>query len=225
MPDFGTDKLTFTHRLLVSGIWATSLCVIAMPLGAARAEDLVINGSFDENVSNWASNNSLIDHVWDALDADGSVSSGSALVTSTYTAPNVPVPMTQCIDLSTTGFHDFEGSIYRPSGQSEEADVGFMLEWITGSCGEGGDRYGLTTLGNAEDTDSWELVEASLEPPVAAVSVIVHAWIRFSTKNEPDGAYQAYFDNIQFVPEPGAPLQSVAAALALAGLGWRRRRC
>lgn len=193
------------------------VCAISFPLSAARSEDLVVNGGFDENVASWVNSQAFLEVGWGPSDVKGSPLSGSALVTSTDSRTGVTVGMTQCMNLSSTDFHDFTGWIYRPSGQSEEARVGFLLDWRTDVCGSG-IRIRITYLEHASSTDTWELIEGSVEPPVDAFSVLIHAYILFSAKNESGGAYQTYFDNIKFVPEPSLSTQSFVAALTLVAL-------
>ncbi len=210
------------HRIWSRRPWAIAICVIALPLGTARSEDLVVNGSFDEGVANWVRNSDLIEYTWDSFDAAGSSSSGSALVTSTEEWLRVAVGITQCMNLPSATFYHFAGEIYRPSGQSEDARVGFGVEWRTGTCSDGS-RHLIVFPENAKEVDTWEPIEASFERPEAAGSAVIHAWINFAAKNEPTGAYQAYFDNIEFVPEPSVGMQYLAASLTLLAFAWYRR--
>ena len=95
----------------------------------AQAENLVVNGEFDEDVVGWSTSSISVEGVWASLDFDGSGSSGSVLVTSTLEQLRVSVGVTQCVDFEPGQTLEFSGALYVPSGQSEAASVGYIMDW------------------------------------------------------------------------------------------------
>lgn len=195
------------------------LCLIAIVAGRDAEAQLVDNGEFDQDVTGWGINSNLVQPDWDPLDFEGSLESGSALVTSTETRLNTAVGITQCILLPAAAPLDFHGAIFVPSAQSEAATVGYSFDWRTGDCGA---RVSLEIAGNAVGADMWETVEAIAMPPPDANSLVIVARITFATKNDPDGPFQAHFDAIR-LPEPHCAAGVIAAVGALGCLAPRRR--
>ena len=151
---------------------------------------------------------------------NASASLGESLK-SAETRLRTAVGLSQCVPLPAVDRLEFSGAVYVPSGQSEEAVVGYTLDWQ-----EGGDCNGRISLGfvpSAEGTDAWEILEETFEPPIGAGSVGILGRITFEAKNDPDGAFQAYFDSIRLVPEPSTALLHASALLVLAALAVGRK--
>jgi hypothetical protein len=183
--------------------WILALAVAIagmLPVGRSLAAELVQNGEFDQNTLEWGFNSNLVEFAWDPLDVDNAATSGSVRVTSTETRLNVAVGITQCLVLPPGELFDFSGAVYVPSAQSETATVGYTLDWRAGDCGS---RIELGLVGNAMETDAWELLESTVTPPDGAGSVSIVARITFAAKNDPDGAFTAHFDAVR-LPEPSA---------------------
>lgn len=199
----------------LAGMMVAFLLVATSPASPALADNVVPNAEFDENLQGWNTPANAVDAVWDPRDVDDSGASGSALVTSAETMLRTAVGLSQCVPLPAVDLLEFSGAVYVPSGQSEEAVVGYIMDWQEGDCNG---RISLGFVPSAEGTDAWEILEQTFEPPIGAGSVNILGYIRFEAKNDPDGAFQAYFDSIRLVPEPSTALLRASALLVLAAL-------
>ncbi len=202
---------------------ASYLVVItAMALAApvVHAENLVVNGEFNQDLAGWSTESASVEGVWAALDFDGSMDSGSVLVTSVESRTGISVGVTQCVEIPPGQPLEFSGALYVPSGQSEEASVGYIMDWREGREGTGcGARVSLIGVNPESGVfDEWVFLEETLEPPEGAESVVIIGRINFAAKNDPNGAFDTYFDAVA-LPEPAN-----AGLLALGVLAWRARK-
>ncbi len=204
----------------LAGTMVAFLLVATSPASPALADNVVPNAEFDVNLQGWNTPAIAVDAVWDPRDVDDSGASGSALVTSAETRLRTAVGLSQCVPLPAVDLLEFSGAVYVPSGQSEEAVVGYVMDWQEGDCNG---RISLGLVPNAEGTDAWEILEETFEPPIGAGSVNILGFINFAAKNDPDGAFQAHFDSIRLVPEPSTALLHASALLVLAALAVGRR--
>jgi hypothetical protein len=169
---------------------ATAAFVLASdPLHAAT---LVRNGSFNRDVSDWPAEDSSAQVTWSLLDANGSTSSGSALVANVSTGPSNGIGIHQCLSgpgIVPGATYTYGGKVRIPAGQARTGFVMFGLRWYTSpDCS-----------GNAEDQprvdtrtlDTWVSLQDVSVAPAGAQSVEVLA---FPSKVEAGEELHALFD-------------------------------
>lgn len=188
--------------------------VICQP-GVVFAQSLT-NGTFDGNVDGWpAGDKSTV--VWDPLDAGGSPTSGSALVTNiSDTAGDASGPE-QCVDGVVEGkMYRVGADIFVPEGQAETGSANLLLRWYDEGCAGYGSQTGpfVASRGiGTSDAGAWLTVGAVAAAPPGTQS----AHIRLSVRQTgTSGTLTSHFDNVSFEPM-GRELSFVPAAGYAAG--------
>lgn len=168
---------------------------VVFPASFALGQNLVLNPDFDTDVAEWTPSYQAT-LGWDPLDADGDLSSGSALVTCTADSPNDSNGAYQCIaGLSGDVFYHFAADILTPSGQSETGHAHLLVQWYsepdcTGQLGV------FSTYGFPSTTADVWLTDHGVD---LAPSGTQTARLRLSVwKNEAGGTLDAHFDNVVF---------------------------
>jgi hypothetical protein len=199
-----------------------SALAIALWLGAAAgAQNLVVNGSFDSNVSGWSTvpNDPEIGIAWSPLDPDDPTASGSIEVTSTVDNGGVNGP-SQCVDATSASplRLSMEGLVPTQLIEYLYADP-IVRYFDTPSC-SGNQLSSEFPIGLVAMGEGWQQIGGPLVPPPATQSIrivlgigkpVFVAW-----------PATVYYDEV-YLPEP-ALLASTATALAgLASLARRRR--
>ena len=206
------------RRTRVSFLLAAGL-VLAGPAGAQDV-DLLVNGSFDEDLAGWnAFASGTSSASWNALDVGGSASSGSFRAEMVYLGLGNPnnVNLNQCLNVVAAASYAFGASIRQQAGGGEGGAF-VRVSWFE-DPGCGGDNVNTNDASIFLIDDTWRLAELTNVWSGSARSA------RFTLVNlsqDVSAPYVAFFDDAFFVPEPGAASAAAAALAALAGLRLRR---
>lgn len=178
-------------------------CVAVLGIaGTAAAQNQLTNGSFASNVLGWTAE-SVASVAFSSMDANGSGSSGSALVTNSSPGASNGAGMSQCVGgITAGGSYDYLGKVFIPTGQARTGDAQIGVAWkdgvgCTGATVGSQPRQSTTTLG------SWvSLQQLNITAPVGAVSVL---FVAFPSKVEAGGTLAANFDDLVLRPA-GTPV-------------------
>ena len=168
-------------------------------LGAAplHAQNLVLNGGFDESLIGWeTTGDQNMTAEWSADDSNANPQSGSIRITNISSGPGNGVTVTQCVPVNSGQLYTAAGRVRIPSGAGQDianvARVG--LRWYSGpDC--------TTPIGGSENSsgspgsfDVWvnQSLERSARP--GAHSVEVRALL---TKYPAGGSFIADFDDLE----------------------------
>jgi hypothetical protein len=137
------------------------------------SDNLLENSQFNSGLGGWEVN--LSQTAWTSSDVNGSVSSGSALITDSGLNGGTEV-IQQCFSLSPgAGPFDVGARFFIPSGQGQRAYGLTFLDWFSDSSCSGGSTHSdhfITPV--PTPTDSWALVAGyQILPPSGAFSVEV----------------------------------------------------
>lgn len=163
------------------------LVLISAPCGAQIME----NGTFDMDVTGWNTFWNGV-RVWDPMDANDSLGSGSCLVTNQSSSSGNATGPQQCAD-EITGGNEYlvESSMYFPSGQTETGWARVLIRWYSdASCTT---QITNTVSPSVSTTDQWVEVRKFVEAPASAVAIALRldVW-----KVEAIGELSAHFDNV-----------------------------
>jgi hypothetical protein len=190
------------------------------PRGVCQ-QNLLVGGDFDNDRAGWPSTVGSFDPAVDWLDAPDS---GSLRIDNDVAGPQSGTGPRQCVAIAPGREYDLRAWIRVPPEQGVAGAASARVVWYDGSeppCNAG--LIGsVLVAGPAPETGAFEPVERlSLTAPVdarlAGVFLIVN-------KTDAGGLYQAWFDHVEFVPEPGSTAAGAAALLTLAALRRRRGR-
>jgi hypothetical protein len=175
------------------------------------AQNLVPNPTFDTQIAPWINNDT--DHLtvtWSSSDADGSASSGSALMVQSSPLQHFGIQIyTSCLTLPGASAYDFGGKFRIPSGQATEGSGYAGVEWFSDSACS---NYITTTFAPAvTDLNSWQPSSLSGVTPPAG-SVAAHAEL-FAQKDQAGGSFSIYADDAFL--RPTNPVPCVAAPTTL----------
>ncbi|MEO6323979.1 MAG: hypothetical protein ABIT01_04130 [Thermoanaerobaculia bacterium] len=197
-----TRKEEFLLRKALILLSSAALAFLTMV--PAEAQNVVPNADFNStDVSNW---NPPINFVisYDALDAFGSPTSGSARL-----ANNSPTSFNSggsyCLGTVTGGgSYDFGAMARVPSGQTGSGFVSVAVYWYQNNC-----NGTLSTITPASFStsvpgfDTWSALSKSVTAPADATKAVMYLFVNMTT----DGTnLQAYFDRIYFGPPGTMPV-------------------
>jgi hypothetical protein len=215
---------------------AAALSVLA---GSAWAVNLLVNPTFATSVAGWTLEdpaNSTF--AWSPVDATGSPTSGSVLITNTSAGPSNGTGIVQCVNGVIAGAtYTFGGRVLFPQGQARTGDMQIGLRWLDavncgGSVVGSQPRISLNT-----PQPLWVLLTSA--PLVAPPGTVSAQFIAFPSKVEAGGQLVGQFDDLLFDGPPAPPppsgsvadipvlgpwmLAMLAALVGFAG-AWRSRR-
>lgn len=215
---------------------ATVLSVLA---GSAWAVNLLVNPDFATSVAGWTVEDPpSATLAWSPVDATGSPTSGSALITNISAGPSNGAGIVQCVNGVIAGAtYTFAGRVLFPPGQLRTGEMQIGLRWRDApNCG--GSVVGSQPRVNTTTPQPiWVLLTSA--PLVAPPGTVSAQFLAFPTKFEAGGQIVGQFDNLLFdgpaaPPPPSAspadiPVLGPWALIVLAGLlglagAWRRRR-
>ncbi len=156
----------------------------------------LIDEPFDSDLGPWSAGyNSTI--VWDPLDAQGSTSSGSALVTSISDTAGDATGPDLCVDGVEAGeLYRIAGDILVPEGQSESGVATLFLRWYEDNCnGAQTGPWMITAEVDSSLPESWVRAAAAGMAPEGTSSARFRLSIK---KSEAGGSLAAHFDNVVF---------------------------
>jgi len=172
------------------------ICLIAPHAGA---QNLVVNGNFDGDISNWTDGVGEGTFVFDVLDNVGAPGSGSGLMSITSTGPLWTGIAIQCLPgVSDANLYDWGARAFIPSGQAATGNVFVQLVWYstlacTGSPLASGTQ---TNLVPHTTTDTWVTTRIDAQaPPAGAQSAIIALSVSKTSTTQP---LNAHFDGVFF---------------------------
>ncbi|MGH9441495.1 MAG: hypothetical protein ACRD16_04420, partial [Thermoanaerobaculia bacterium] len=156
----------------LSWVLCFGFLVLAHGVSATTNDNLLGNPGFKSALGSWVASAGV---VWSNKDANGSVSSGSAFVTDTFTNGDTP-GLSQCVALPGSGPFDSGARFFFPSGQGQAAFGYVFVFWYNvASCA--GNTIGPEELVQTPvpvPTDSWTpITNLRLAPPAGAVSALI----------------------------------------------------
>ncbi|GAB4199953.1 MAG: hypothetical protein Tsb002_35850 [Wenzhouxiangellaceae bacterium] len=172
-------------------------------MSPASAQNLLLNSQFDSDLSDWSI---LFERpaVWDSMDAGGSASSGSVMITNNINGNGAtPLTLAQCVSVLPGQSYPFGADVFFPTGQAAspgEPQV-FVTSYAAADC------TGPTTSSFADNTsnsaaDSWQRINGQLTTEAGVNSVRVSLGIQ-----KPIGVNDtitAFFDNVFFGGQGGS---------------------
>ena len=157
---------------------------------------LLSNTSFATGVSGWtAEDPPTATLAWSPLDANGSASSGSVLVTNISVGASNGSGIIQCVTSITPGAsYTFGGKVLFPTGQARTGSMQIGLRWragagCTGTVLGSQPRVELSSAGAA-----WVTLTSSAQ--VAPVGTVSADFIAFPSKVEAGGTLVGHFDDL-----------------------------
>lgn len=177
-----------TARLLLA-----SLAVAAMPL---QAQDLVLNGGFDDDLSGWSTGddpNMVV--VWSALDANASSASGSMRVVNVSANASNGVTAEQCIPVNAGQSYTATAKVRVPSGAGQSIDnrAAVSLRWYAGPDCTTSIGGAVVANGTPQAFNTWVNQSLTVTAATGARSVEVRA---LNTKYPAGGSFIALFDDL-----------------------------
>lgn len=206
--------------------YAGLVSMAGLALASATAMADVGNGGFEEGIT------------YDVAPAPGNWLAffgpgGAQNVSVTNTAPHSG---TQHLITSLSGFANGYNGVVQPvdgivsgneyvlsfwarSGGPVLNGAEFRIEWVNAAGGFVGDQFGLNTAIQSQLTGEYQQFSLTAVAPAEAVRANVVFAVQTFTNDGVNFDTTVYWDDVSFVPAPGA-----AAMLGLAGLALGRRR-
>lgn len=191
-------------RILRSSLIACCLIACCGP-GPSQAQNLLVNGGFDVDLSGWSFDPLAPAPFWEDIDIDDLPGSGAVRVTNEAAEPLARIfPLEQCVHISAPGLYRVIAHGYIPSGQGGgKLVVNFALALNATDCSmpEGVQAVGgqfLTTI------DGWGrydvLVGTRVTSPVPPNAMMkVRLGIE---KDAAGGSFHGFFDAVTILREP-----------------------
>lgn len=175
-----------------SARWLLLLALLAALLPAcAAAQNLLLNGSFDTDVSSWSQADPPFGtNAFSTLDANGSPASGSALVTNNSGVALRNPGLAQCRPAAAGVFYDYGAKALVSQGQPAldvYVLVNFYSNPICSGSGIGSSRVDFTPSGN------WQgLAATAVQAPAGTIAVGLRLLV---FKEDAGGTVTANFDD------------------------------
>lgn len=178
--------------LRTSRLVMLAVLLLGFSTAGQAQENLLANPGFESDLSGWGKYPGRIGN-WSSEDADGSGSSGSALLGNEGTSDGVvPLVLNQCIEVEAGEQYLFGGNIRVPAGQpSGTAGYIFAYPYTNSSCAGDLGIFQNTTAGSG---GTWGTASSSITPGVGVQAILIAAGV-FKPNGETADA-EAYFDNI-----------------------------
>lgn len=183
------------------GIVVATLLLAGAAAGPARGAELLVNGSFDTNLSGWVVlTDSGKTASWSPLDADGSPSSGSAEAVNRHPMGSIlETPVAQCTRVEDELAYRISAEIRVPPGQPAQGEAWLILGWYPNDACVG-DYLADTLVAKVSSPGAWVPVAQEVVSPDGADSVRV--WLGV-VKFETGETFRAQFDEVSLQPADG----------------------
>ena len=175
--------------------WSAVVVACLVTVGIVSAEDLVSNGTFELGQAGWTvgyAPHGTLDYS--EVDAQGSATSGSALLTNISTAPWGSFWVWQCVPVS-AGEFDLGAQVMVPFGQGTNGNISVAVQWYgMASCEGTSVSAEATAVLNPDVTGTWRWTTATFfSPPPGTVSGRVSLQL---SKEQDSGSLGVHFDNV-----------------------------
>ena len=174
------------------------LMVIALSSAPLHAQNLVLNGEFDESLIGWEnSGGGPMTSEWIPVDANGSASSGSVEITNLSATADVAVALIQCVPVNSGQKYIIAAKARIPSGPGQSLTNKATLNprYYSGpDCtipNGGGVSYGPSP----QSFDVWVAQHATTRARAGARSAEVRMFV---SKIQAGGTSTAQFDDVSF---------------------------
>jgi hypothetical protein len=176
-------------------ILGPTLLSVSLVASSAVAQNLINNGTFNSNISDWSSLDSDVALAWTANDADGSPTSGSLQATN-----NSPTALdsgfVQCVDGLTAGVnYNFGVKMLIPSSNPPGQST-LQIQW-NDAAGCTGDFLRAEIM-ESEIFDAWAAVSGSHVAPAGTKSAVIFGEVLKNSNTA--AAYQTSYDDIFLEP-------------------------
>jgi hypothetical protein len=199
-----------------SALFSTFALVALLGATGAAAQNLVLNGGFDQGISSWAPWFPAT-LAWSPMDANGSASSGSILVTNAVQGGAfVSQGIEQCVTLTGSAKYLMSAKTRIVPGQPTTGHVFVKIDQYDGVNCHG--TY-LGTLGGLEFANApalWAAASAVLSVDAAAKSA---RFVAAVVKDQDTGSYSQQFDDLLLAPSSITTLTIPASASAHGAAG------
>ncbi len=157
---------------------------------------VLVDDTFDENVDAWPAG-SKSTSVWDPLDAQGSSSSGSALVTNISDSAVDATGPEQCVEGIEAGqLYRVGADVLVPGGQTETGTARMLVRWYSDGCtANQTGPWAVTNQIDSSVSETWLPISASGVAPEGTSSARIRLGI---LKLQAGGSLAAHFDNFVF---------------------------
>ena len=179
------------------------LLVILSIAAPAFGANLLTNSGFDSNISGWSVSNPSLSATWNGFDADGSPSSGSALLRNSFEIANGAGPdFGQCVAVTSGAAYGVSAKYHIAPNQDRTGFVQAIVSFYSGpnctgafvsnnsASGLSGGATGRFVAAGSE----------SIAAPTGAQSVRVGIQ---PVKNEAGGSWEVSVDDVLFEPAGG----------------------
>jgi hypothetical protein len=200
-------------RLSASAFLAVSW--LALSSGAAvSAQNLVADGGFASSLEAWHHDpNSDGNSAWSPDDANGSPSSGSALLSSTAATDGILIRLLeQCVPVAAGQSYALSHKAKFADGEATTGWAETVITWFSGPICT--NRLGANSILTSKTTTGvWTTTSDTFTAPAGAVSAFVEVGI---DKIDAGSTLTASVDDVSFAPV-GTPPDSVVGWLPVAG--------
>jgi hypothetical protein len=169
-------------------------CSILLGVPAA-AQNLLTNPDFDADVAGWTQTGGPV--TWNALDANGSASSGSARLVTPSAEGETVTAIQQCVEVTGGTDYVFSAKVFRPQGEQVSA-FGPVVWYEDVACATFLEDVNVLSL-FPPGTGAWQQLSATTTAPAAARSAVV----RVRARREGAGALVVHYDDLVFAPDLG----------------------
>jgi hypothetical protein len=170
--------------------------LLALACTPLHAQNLVINGEFDESLIGWVnSSDTEMTAVWSPADSNGSLESGSMRVTNLSPGASNGVVASQCVPVNSGQSYTYGGKVRIPSGAVQDItnQAVMSLRWYSGPDCTTPNGGSITAGASPQNFDQWVSQTATATARSGARSVEVRTLL---SKFPAGGSFIAHFDDI-----------------------------
>ncbi len=170
--------------------------LIALCSAPLQAQNLVLNGGFDESLIGWEnSSTTIMTADWIAADANNDANSGSVQIANTSPTAENGVTLAQCVPVNSGQSYTYGGKVRIPSGPAQTLTnkAVISLRWYSGPDCTTPTGGAITTGGSPQSTNVWVSQTGTANARVGARSVEVRALV---SKVLAGGTFIGQFDDI-----------------------------
>ncbi len=176
------------------GLAVVVLLIAANP--CTEAQNLIVNGNFDSDISGWTPLGASLSADWDPSDYDGSPNSGSLLGTNDWPS-SANFAVVSCVDSISDGQpYQYTGWIKTPLGQTVTGLFQLTWYWYSlPSCA--GTQTLAASTPYMTSADDWTYVSTDSEiAPAGTMSA--YLVLRVYKTSAVPGTFQVYYDGLDF---------------------------